>query len=99
MRLILHIGAHRTGTTSFQSYMRRHSAELSDAGIGFWGPVRTRKGLFSGIQPTPGLGLSLTSDMSGRCNKRSVRFYSVSERRRYEPSRSVTGSGFVAQIS
>ncbi|WP_420014242.1 helix-turn-helix domain-containing protein [Tateyamaria sp.] len=30
--------------------------------------------------------------MSGRCNKRSVRFYSVSERRRYEPSRSVTGS-------
>ncbi|WP_420011113.1 AfsR/SARP family transcriptional regulator [Tateyamaria sp.] len=37
-------------------------------------------------------GLSLTSDMSGRCNKRSVRFYSVSERRRYEPSRSVTGS-------
>ncbi len=37
-------------------------------------------------------GVSLTSDMSGRCNKRSVRFYSVSERRRYEPSRSVTGS-------
>ena len=36
--------------------------------------------------------VSLTSDMSGRCNKRSVRFYSVSERRRYEPSRSVTGS-------
>ena len=36
--------------------------------------------------------LSLTSDMSGRCNKRSVRFYSVSERRRYEPSTSVTGS-------
>ncbi|WP_420013651.1 helix-turn-helix domain-containing protein [Tateyamaria sp.] len=40
----------------------------------------------------PALSLSLTSDMSGRCNKRSVRFYSVSERRRYEPSRSVTGS-------
>ncbi|WP_420012428.1 IS3 family transposase [Tateyamaria sp.] len=36
--------------------------------------------------------MSLTSDLSGRCNKRSVRFYSVSERRRYEPSRSVTGS-------
>lgn len=66
MRLILHIGAHRTGTTSFQSYMRRHSAELSDAGIGFWGPVRTRKGLFSGIQPTPGLGLDAARRARGR---------------------------------
>ncbi|WP_419738374.1 choline-sulfatase [Ruegeria sp.] len=36
--------------------------------------------------------VSLTRDMSGVCNMRSVRFYSVSERRRYEPSRSVTGS-------
>ncbi|WP_366934210.1 PHP domain-containing protein, partial [Phaeobacter sp.] len=36
--------------------------------------------------------LSLTSDMSGVGNMRSVRFYHVSERRRYEADRSVTGS-------
>ncbi len=43
----------------------------------------------SNTEPTV---VSLTRDMSGVCNMRSVRFYSVSERRRYEPSRSVTGS-------
>jgi len=66
MRLILHIGAHRTGTTGFQSYMRRNASELAARGIGFWGPVRTRKGLFSGIQPTPGLGIEAARRARGR---------------------------------
>ncbi len=47
---------------------------------------------FPPIVETELLRMSLTRDMSGVCNMRSVRFYSVSERRRYEPSRSVTGS-------
>ncbi|MBW4707563.1 hypothetical protein KX928_07170 [Roseobacter sp. YSTF-M11] len=53
MDVILHIGAHRTGTTSFQDYMHRHAEPLAEAQIGYWGPGRTRRGLFSGIVPRP----------------------------------------------
>ena len=49
MEVILHIGAHRTGTTAFQSYMRRNAAALSARGIGFWGPGRTRRAPFSSV--------------------------------------------------
>jgi len=66
MKVILHIGAHRTATTSMQSYMRRHGAALRNAGIGFWGPARTRKGLFAGIQPTPGFGRDAPRRARGR---------------------------------
>lgn len=47
--IILHIGAHRTGTTSFQTYMRRAGNELSARGIAFWGPDTTCKGSLSKI--------------------------------------------------
>ena len=66
MKVILHIGAHRTGTISFQSYIRRHSKELRDDGLGFWGPMRTRKGLFAGVQPTPGFGRTAARRARGR---------------------------------
>ncbi|WP_299592348.1 hypothetical protein [uncultured Tateyamaria sp.] len=56
MKVILHIGAHRTGTTSFQAYIRRDSDFMRTRRIGFWGPLRTRKGLFAGIQPGVGGG-------------------------------------------
>lgn len=49
MKTILHLGAHRTGTTSFQTYLRDNAQELLDNGVGFWGPRRTRRGLFAGI--------------------------------------------------
>lgn len=49
MDIILHIGAHRTGTTHFQRYMRSSEDALSEQGVRFWGPSRTRKGLFTGI--------------------------------------------------
>ncbi len=49
MDIILHIGAHRTATTTFQHYMRGQANELSRAGIAFWGPARTRAGLFHGM--------------------------------------------------
>lgn len=52
MDVILHIGAHRTATTSFQSYMRANAPELSRRGVGFWGPLRTRAGLLAGVLPT-----------------------------------------------
>lgn len=51
MDVILHIGAHRCATTSFQHYMRCNSAQLHKAGIGFWGPYRIRNDLFQGIVP------------------------------------------------
>jgi len=54
MEVILHIGAHRTASTSFQAYMRANALALSAQGIGFWGPRRTRNGLFAGIIPTNG---------------------------------------------
>lgn len=49
MDIILHLGAHRTGSTSFQHYMRAHAAGLEASGIGFWGPWRTRRGLLDGV--------------------------------------------------
>ncbi|GAA6189170.1 hypothetical protein [Litorivita sp. NS0012-18] len=54
MDVILHIGAHRTASTSFQTYLRENAQRLSRDGIGFWGPRRTRSGgVFSGIMPVP----------------------------------------------
>lgn len=66
MRTVLHIGAHRTATTTFQAYIRGHAEQLHHRGIGFWGPRRTRNGMFAGIQPTPGLGLNAARRARGR---------------------------------
>lgn len=51
MQVCLHLGAHRCATTSFQEYLRQNAEELEKAGIGFWGPRRTRQGLLHGILP------------------------------------------------
>lgn len=51
MKVILHIGAHRCATRSFQSYMSRKSDHLAQYGLAFIGPERTRSGLLHGIQP------------------------------------------------
>lgn len=66
MKVILHIGAHRTATTSFQSYFRRHAEPLRADGLGCWGPMRTRKGLFAGIQPTKSFGIMGARRARGR---------------------------------
>ena len=55
MDVILHIGAHRCATTTFQHYLRHNAGALGDKGIGFWGPRRTRNGLFCGVLPLPGM--------------------------------------------
>lgn len=49
MDVILHIGAHRTATTTFQHYARGQSQALATQGVAFWGPGRTRNGLFRGL--------------------------------------------------
>jgi hypothetical protein len=54
MDVILHIGAHRSATTSFQHYMRENAETLHLRGLGFWGPRRTRNGLLTGVMPVVG---------------------------------------------
>lgn len=68
MKVILHTGAHRCATTSFQEYMRHNAQALEKQGIGFWGPYRTRNGLFHGIQPGPApvSGRNLVQRAQGR---------------------------------
>ncbi|MFW2544600.1 hypothetical protein ACN2XU_18345 [Primorskyibacter sp. 2E107] len=53
MDVILHIGAHRTASTSFQHFMRAHAGPLAGHGVGFWGPGRTRTGLLHGVADAP----------------------------------------------
>jgi hypothetical protein len=73
--IILHIGAHRTGTTTFQTYMRDNATGLSARDIGFWGPQRTRGGLFSGVLPSAGAakGRNLERRAVGRIKINCVR--------------------------
>jgi len=54
MEIILHLGAHRTATTSFQHYMRANAAALAAQGLGVWGPDVTRDGILTGVIPLPG---------------------------------------------
>ncbi len=54
MKIIAHIGAHRTSSTSLQSYLDEHKQQLLDMGTTVWGLERTRKGLFAGLTPKPG---------------------------------------------
>ncbi|QFT63487.1 hypothetical protein [Roseivivax sp. THAF30] len=49
MKIVLHLGAHRSASTTFQRYARAEASALQGRNIGFWGPCRTRKGLFHGI--------------------------------------------------
>lgn len=48
-RLVLHLGAHRTGTTSVQTYLHENRRALSEKGIGYWGPAALRQGRFPGL--------------------------------------------------
>jgi hypothetical protein len=54
MEIILHLGAHRTATTSFQHYARANAGALAAQGIGVWGPDVTRDGVLSGVIPQAG---------------------------------------------
>lgn len=45
MDVILHLGAHRTGSASFQHYMRSGLTRLGAAGVGFWTPARETTGV------------------------------------------------------
>ena len=53
MDVTLHLGAHRTGTTTLQIYLENNRDNLNEIGTEFWGPNRTRSGLFSGLVKKP----------------------------------------------
>ncbi len=61
MDVILHIGAHRTASTSFQRYLRLNGDDLRQQGVAFWGPARTRTHLFPGLVPWGGMPISARS--------------------------------------
>ncbi len=49
----MHIGAHRTGTTTFQRFLTANRGHLRRQGIAIWTPDRTRGGLFRGLMRPP----------------------------------------------
>ncbi len=53
MDVTLHLGAHRTGTTTLQKYLEENRDNLAEIGTTFWGPKQTRAGLFSGLEKRP----------------------------------------------
>lgn len=53
VEISLHLGAHRTGTTSIQKFFGSNGAQLEAAGLGYWGPKRTRGGLMHGLIKNP----------------------------------------------
>ena len=66
MDVILHIGAHRTGTTTLQRFLNTNRGVLKSHGIAFWGPGKTRSGLFTGLMRAPD---KVTRDDNRRANR------------------------------
>ncbi len=52
--ITLHLGAHRTATSSLQRMLDRDAVALNATGIAIWGPKRTRTGLLTGVMGDPG---------------------------------------------
>ncbi|KEO61782.1 hypothetical protein [Thioclava indica] len=66
MEVILHIGAHRTGTTAMQAWLLQNADALAASGTAYWGPDRTRAGLFSGLIKRPDLVTPQDGQNAGR---------------------------------
>lgn len=49
MDIVLHIGAHRCATTTFQSYLETNAAPLTQARLAIWTPRDTRHGRFDAL--------------------------------------------------
>lgn len=79
MDVILHLGAHRTATTTFQHYVRDHVDDLERQDVGYWGPQRCRKSVFPGLfRSVVGVrGRNVTRRAEGR-----IRMFSQQEQSR-----------------
>ncbi|MEL6531420.1 MAG: hypothetical protein AAFN09_06370 [Pseudomonadota bacterium] len=53
MKITLHFGAHRTASTTLQRVLGGSGTALKAQGIAYWGPKRTRSGLFEGVLSAP----------------------------------------------
>lgn len=54
MDISLHLGCHRSGTTTLQRLLEANRAALAAGGTAVWTPKQIRAGLFSGIEAAPG---------------------------------------------
>lgn len=55
MDVILHVGTHLSGVSTFASYLTRNRQPLGAQGVAVWTPEMTRKGLFDGLTLPSGL--------------------------------------------
>ncbi|SMY08526.1 hypothetical protein [Flavimaricola marinus] len=68
MDVILHLGAHRCGTTTLQQLMQRNIGALREAGVDCWTPDRTRSGMLAGLIQRPE---DLTPQIEARARRSS----------------------------
>ncbi len=79
MDVILHLGAHRTATTSFQNYVRAQNDDLARCGEVFWGPRKMRQSALPGLfrRTAARKGRNVTKRAEGRikllCAQEKVR--------------------------
>jgi len=64
MDILLHLGAHRCATTTFQSYLWDNRTRLAKRGLTCWTPKRTRDGLLNGLVRHPAL-ITLKDERKG----------------------------------
>jgi len=67
MQIVLHLGAHRTATTTLQRILGDSHVALQQAGLAHWEPKRLRAGLFDGLY---GGGPALPLRQDGRAARR-----------------------------
>lgn len=99
MDIILHLGAHRCATTSFQHYLGTQKLALACHDTLAWTPSDTRAGLFSGVLPGPrvarGRNLHNTRKRAmGRIRMRVMRAYRQGTRQLLISDENMIGSTF-----
>lgn len=102
MDVVLHVGAHRTASTTFQKTLGANGAALAAAGVVYWGPKCTRSGLLDGLIGRPdattrGLALARVARRARAVERSGARLLLVSEENALGSMRdAMTGGGFYA---
>lgn len=65
MDVILHLGAQRSGSSTFQSFLRANRMKLAKRGLTSWLPKRTRGGMFNGLLRHPAMITQADTDRAG----------------------------------
>jgi hypothetical protein len=105
MDVVLHVGAHRTASTTFQKTLGASGPALAQAGVVYWGPKCTRSGLFDGLIGAPErldparrlAGLRRVARRARRAERAGARILLISEENVLGSMRAaVSGGGFYA---